>query len=137
VVYPPELVYNCVLEEAVVNDSTSGVPGAVPPFNGYSATGTWRSALREIETSKCSQVIRRRDGGTCVCKLWNRYSMKKFFNSLSNPLSEEDFAAISNVNLTGKIVIVRYGKVPAYLSTVLVGSYFFFFARYFEEIRWN
>lgn len=63
--------------------------------------------------------------------------MKKFFNSLSNPLSEEDFAAISNVNLTGKIVIVRYGKVPAYLSTVLVGSYFFFFARYFEEIRWN
>eukprot|EP01102_Stenamoeba_stenopodia_P012905 TRINITY_DN4116_c0_g1_i1.p1 TRINITY_DN4116_c0_g1~~TRINITY_DN4116_c0_g1_i1.p1 ORF type:complete len:387 (-),score=98.62 TRINITY_DN4116_c0_g1_i1:1309-2409(-) len=31
--------YNCTLEEAVVNDGTSGVPGAAPIWNGWSAEG--------------------------------------------------------------------------------------------------
>jgi hypothetical protein len=31
--------YNCTLEEAVVDDGTSGNPNAEPPFNGYSASG--------------------------------------------------------------------------------------------------
>jgi len=31
--------YNCTLEEAVVNDGTSGVPGAAPIWNGYSGKG--------------------------------------------------------------------------------------------------
>jgi N-acetylated-alpha-linked acidic dipeptidase len=39
VVYPSYLLYNCSLEEAVVDDGTSGVPGAIPTWNGYSGSG--------------------------------------------------------------------------------------------------